>query len=329
MKKQFASCSVDLDNKWAYLKSHGDPRWESMPSYLPEVIPRILDWFDDREISSTFFVVGQDAEMEVNHESLGMIPRRGHEIANHSFHHEPWLHLYPPDQLVDEFGRAEKAIQEATGELTRGFRGPGFSLSDEVLRTLMRRGYVYDGTSFPTFLGPVARLYYFMSSGLSREQRDERKELFGRFTDGFKSLTPWKFHWRGKNLVEVPVTTMPLLKLPIHGSYLLFLGQFSATIAKFYFWMAMKLCRLMSVEPHFLLHPLDFMGYEDDQDLLFFPGMNQQREKKLELLTECMEILQDNFEVLTMHDHVQQIRNQEMPVSAVSMVPGGAGPEIG
>jgi len=192
----------------------------------------------------------------------------------------------------------------------------------------MRRGYVYDGTTFPTFLGPVARLYYFLSSGLSREEKEDRKELFGRFTDGFKSLTPWKFSWRGRELVEMPVTTMPIFKLPIHGSYILFLGRFSTTIAKLYFWIAVKLCRLMSVEPHLLLHPLDFMGYEDDQDLAFFPGMDQPRDRKVQLMTECMEILQQDFQVVGMRDHVELIRHREMPVSAVSVVPIGAAPEI-
>jgi peptidoglycan/xylan/chitin deacetylase (PgdA/CDA1 family) len=53
-----ACLSLDLDNKWSYLKSHGDPNWKSLPSYLNRIVPGILDVLDDLGIRITFFVVG-------------------------------------------------------------------------------------------------------------------------------------------------------------------------------------------------------------------------------------------------------------------------------
>ena len=50
-----ASLSLDLDNKWSYLKTHGDPDWESFPSYFDLVIPRFLDFFEDRDLKITVF----------------------------------------------------------------------------------------------------------------------------------------------------------------------------------------------------------------------------------------------------------------------------------
>ena len=41
--KTIASLSLDLDNKWSYLKTHGDPGWESFPSYLGILVPRDED----------------------------------------------------------------------------------------------------------------------------------------------------------------------------------------------------------------------------------------------------------------------------------------------
>ena len=322
--KPIASISLDLDNKWAYMKAHGDPKWESFPTYFPKVVPRILDILEQRDLKITFFIIGQDLEHEVNHAPLKMIADAGHEVANHSFNHEPWLHLYGPNQLAEEFQKTEDNIVKLTGQMPVGFRGPGFSLSDEVLRTLMRRGYLYDGTSFPTFLGPVARAYYFWTSGLSRDQKDDRKELFGRFKDGFKTLNPYSFSWRGRSIVEMPVTTMPIFRLPIHGSYLLFLAQISTTLAKFYFWIALKLCKLMSVEPHLLLHPLDFMGREDDDEMHFFPTMGEPTEKKVQLITECIAMLQKQFHCVTMKEHVLHAKTNELPASTISVVPEGA-----
>ena len=322
--KKLASISLDLDNKWAYLKAHGDEAWASYPSYLPTIVPRILDSLRERDLKITFFVVGQDAEQEVNLESLRMIADDGHEVANHSHNHEPWLHLYGPKRLAEEFDKAEQSIINATGQKPVGFRGPGFSLSDEVLRTLMRRGYQYDGTSFPTFLGPVARAYYFWSSGLSKDQKSERKELFGRFGDGFKTLTPYSFSWRGRSIVELPVTTMPILRLPIHGSYLQFLGQYSTLLAKAYFRFALWLCKLTGYEPHFLLHPLDFMGVEDDKEMAFFPTMNEPTEKKMDLIEDCLDILKKQYRIVTTKDHVANYQREKLPESTISVVPEGA-----
>lgn len=127
--KHAASISLDLDNLWSYLKTQGAPGWESFPSYLDVVVPRILDVLDRCGQRITFFIVGQDATIESNRAALKSIADAGHEIANHSFMHEPWLHLYDRERLNQEIGDAEKTIAAVTGQTTRGFRGPGFSTS--------------------------------------------------------------------------------------------------------------------------------------------------------------------------------------------------------
>ena len=88
-----ASLSLDLDNQWSYMKTHGDAGWESFPSYLDVVVPRALEFLKAKGLSITFFIVGQDAALDKNRESLRSIAAAGHEIGNHSFNHEPWLHL--------------------------------------------------------------------------------------------------------------------------------------------------------------------------------------------------------------------------------------------
>ena len=92
--KPLASLSLDLDNLWSYMKTHGDPGWEDLPSYLDLVVPRVLDFLKERGLCITFFIVGQDAALERNRDALAAIVRAGHEVGNHSFAHEPWIHLY-------------------------------------------------------------------------------------------------------------------------------------------------------------------------------------------------------------------------------------------
>src|SRR3954467_4695618 len=109
--KPLASLSLDLDNKWSYLKTHGEPSWSSYPTYLPLLVPRILDFLRERNLTITFFVVGMDAERPENCDALHAIAAAGHEIANHSHHHEPWLHLYSESEIEGELERAEHAIE--------------------------------------------------------------------------------------------------------------------------------------------------------------------------------------------------------------------------
>src|SRR3954471_11929964 len=93
-----ASLSLDLDNQWSYMKTHGDAGWQSFPSYLDIVVPRVLDFLKERnDLAITFFIVGQDAALPKNREALAALASAAggrHEIGNHSFNHEPWLHLY-------------------------------------------------------------------------------------------------------------------------------------------------------------------------------------------------------------------------------------------
>ncbi len=298
-----ASLSLDLDTKWAYRKTHGDPGWERFPTYLPLVVPRFLLTLHHLRQKMTVFVVGQDAAREENFEPLAAIADAGHEIGNHSFNHEPWLHLYSERDLVSELARTEEHLERVTGQCPIGFRGPGFSFCETLLKILIRRGYLYDASTFPTFLGPLARMYYFMNARLSREQREDRKQLFGGFREGFRPLAPFEWQFPEGRLLEIPVTTMPLFRLPIHASYILYLAGFSPTLARTWWRNSLRLCRWSGIGPSLLLHPLDFLGCDDDSDLAFFPAMNQPSQTKIELVHWMLELLQQQFDVVPMRQH--------------------------
>src|ERR1700759_2532492 len=97
--KPLASLSLDLDNKWSYMKTHGDAGGESFPSYFDVLIPRVLDLLKAHDLTITFFIVGQDAALPQNADALKKISAAGHEVGNHSFKHEPWLHLYSDAEI--------------------------------------------------------------------------------------------------------------------------------------------------------------------------------------------------------------------------------------
>jgi hypothetical protein len=303
---RYASLSLDLDNQWSYMKTHGDAGWQSHPSYLDAVVPRILGFLAGRGLKISFFIVGQDAALEKNRAALRSIAAAGHEIGNHSFRHEPWLHLYTRDELERELGQAEDAIEAATGVRPRGFRGPGFSLSEDTLETLQRRGYDYDATVFPNLLNPLARAYLFSTSKLTPEEKEQRSALFGTWKDALRPVRPFQWRLAGGRLLEIPVTTLPLFKVPMHLSYLIYLARFSRLAARAYLRFALAICRATGTQPSILLHPLDFMGGEDCPPLAFFPGMDITREKKLAIVGELFDILAAGRELVTMGEHARR-----------------------
>jgi len=317
--KPIASLSLDLDNQWSYMKTHGDAGWELFPSYLDLVVPRFLSIMKARSQRITVFVVGQDAALEKNQAALRLVADAGHEIGNHSFHHEPWLHLYSEPDVERELARAEEAIERATGRRPHGFRGPGYSLSPTVLRVLLRRGYRYDCSTFPTFLGPLARAYYFMTSDLPPEERQKRKELFGGWKEGLRPIDPYLWQLPEGSLVEIPVTTLPVLRVPIHLSYVLYLNIYSQVLARAYFATALATCRLFRTSPSILLHPLDFISGEDVDALSFFPGMRLPLERKLNCVTACLDMLAARFEVRCMEEQADAlVHRSNLPVEVAS-----------
>jgi uncharacterized small protein (DUF1192 family) len=306
-KKPIASLSLDLDNQWSYMKVHGDIGWDEFPSYLDIMVPRTLEFLEQRNLKITFFIVGQDAALEKNREMLQAISRAGHEIGNHSFHHESWLHLYTESEIEQEIAKAEENIERVTGIRPTGFRGPGYSFSPAVLNVLLRRGYQYDASTFPTILGPIARAYYFMTSRFSQEEKEKRRAMFGGFKDGLQPLKPYYWRIESERLLEIPVTTMPLFRIPIHFNYILFLGTFSPALAMLYFRIALWLCKRTKTQPSLLLHPLDFLGCDDVTELAFFPGMSLPSYKKLAMMNKIFQILTDQFTIVPMGYHAHLV----------------------
>ena len=326
--RPLASLSLDADNLWSYQKTHGDAGWDRYGTYLDVLVPRVLEFLAERDLTITFFIVGKDASLPENREPLAALAAAGHEIANHSFRHEPWLHLYERDELVDELRRAEEAIEEATGYHTIGFRGPGYSLSTTTLEILVERGYRYDASTLPMVIGPLARAYYFRTSKLTEEQKAERSELFGSWKDGLRSIRPYRWEVGRDALTELPVTTLPLGRVPIHVSYLLYLAGVRPSLARAYFSSALRLCRLRKVEPSILLHPLDFLGADDVDELAFFPAMGMAGKAKTELVGQFVDQLRARYRVVSMREHVDDIERRgglDLVAPRFSTEPAGVG----
>ncbi len=301
MSKPRASISVDLDNLWAYQRTHGDPEWERYGSYLQIAVPRMLDAFDEAGCKATVFIVGADAERPEADQLLGPITARGHEVGNHSFGHACWIHRSDPAEIREELSRADRAIRAATGQEAIGFRGPGFTWSPALLQAVADRCYRFDASTLPSFIGPVARWRLLATSHLTPAERALRADLFGSFGAGTMPNRPYQWRLPDRRLLlEIPVTTMPWSRAPFHQSYVVYLASFGQRLALSYFRTALAACRMDGVEPTILFHPLDWLGGDEVPELKFFPGMQLRVAAKLGLLQESLRILGESFELETM-----------------------------
>jgi peptidoglycan/xylan/chitin deacetylase (PgdA/CDA1 family) len=96
---------------------------------------QVADLLDAAGVRGTFFVVGKavDARPDLAVE----LTRRGHLLANHSYHHDYWRWL---DPRYPELARTQQAIRAATGECPAFFRPPHGQRTPFMAREVDRRG---------------------------------------------------------------------------------------------------------------------------------------------------------------------------------------------
>ncbi len=112
------------------------------------------------------------------------------------------------------------------------------------------------------------------------------------------------------------MTTLPLLRVPVHVSYLLALGNRSPALAIAYLRGALSMCRALHVQPSILLHPLDFLGGDDVASLAFFPGMAMRGGEKVAMVSRFVDILCSHFDVRPVLDHATAAASADLRVVA-------------
>ncbi len=298
IKRPHATLSLDLDNLWAYLRTHGDPSWNDFPSFLDCAIPRLLEFFDRSGHAITLFVVGQDIELARHGALFEGLAGGGHEVGNHSYSHRIDFHRLDANAVATELATTEKLIESIGAPRPVGFRGPAFRLSPDVINVLTARNYAYDASTFPTFVGPLARRFLKQRPGHASDAVSEHDGVFGSWRDGMRPLKPYRWQSESGRILELPVTTFPLVRVPIHFTYINFIADKSAIAAEAYFLAALTACRLTGTAPSLLLHATDFIGSEDSGCPSFLPGMRRTSDEKLTLMRRLLRRYFEWFDVM-------------------------------
>ena len=148
----------------------------------------------------------------------------------------------------------------------------------------------------------------FARRSLSEAERKERAQLFGRLADGLRpaSAYSWKLP-NGRTLLELPVTTFPVIKVPFHLSYLMYISRFSERLMVGYLRAALLACRVAGTEPSFLLHPLDLIDAKQEPRLAFFPGMDVPARRKADLFRRAIQMLKEHYSLVNMSTHARSL----------------------
>ena len=129
--------------------------WDALPRRAPEVVSRVLEWLDARQVRGTFFVLGWLAEKEPA--MVRAIHDAGHEVASHGWEHDLVGNL-GPDGFRASVARSRALLQDQTGQEVRGYRAPSFSIVpglEWAFDILLEEGYTYDASLFPISQHPT------------------------------------------------------------------------------------------------------------------------------------------------------------------------------
>ena len=144
--------SVDVEDWFHILELSSAPdfrQWDAQLSLVERNFYHLLDIFDEAGARVTCFFLGWVVEKFPR--LVRDASQRGHEIASHGYAHRLCYELGPTDFVAD-IVRARKVTEDALGGPVRGYRAPGFSVTDETpwfFDKLAYAGFKYDSSVFP------------------------------------------------------------------------------------------------------------------------------------------------------------------------------------
>src|SRR5262249_49943456 len=149
--------------------------------------------------------------------------------GNHTFGHRYDLTRLDSAAMKEEIDKGQEAIEKATGTKPRGFRAPGYTMTDELLGLLENAGVAYDSSVFPC---PVywglkrAALSLIRLSGRQSHSVPDTPNVLRAPTRPYHIGHPY---WTtGSGLLELPIQVTRGLRLPFIGTSLTVAGHRAA-----------------------------------------------------------------------------------------------------
>jgi len=273
----------DVDNVRLYEREHGVAESFDPHRIYDQALPILLDLIEQAGARATFFVVGQDAALKSCREFCLLARSRGHEIGNHTFSHRGDLYRLSFADKEREIAACDDVLSSLLGGPIRAFRAPGYYLDRDVLEILMGRGYLYDSSVLPGVVNQLMGAVIRWQSGRAIDK------TFGRRRYAFASqaitrITSSKDPTR--SILELPIATLPLVRLPVHTTFIFLLGMG-------YFRLAAALLGRFQRDSVFLFHAIDTLDYPADGELSSkVPALRYSLQERRSMLAEMLRRLQ-------------------------------------
>ncbi|MBX7190968.1 MAG: polysaccharide deacetylase family protein [Sandaracinaceae bacterium] len=265
---RLAAVSVDLDEIPCYAAIHGlDVPATSAHAIYERAVPRLAALFAAHAVPATFFAIGEDVLHEPVSRTLRELVAAGHEIASHSQSHLYDLTRRDRATIRREVAESLDTLERAVGVRPRGFRAPGYTITNEVFSVLRELGLAYDSSVFPCpgYYAPKAavigalRLKSALGRGKASRSIVDDPRVLGAPVDpyfpGDREGAYWSRGPRG-GLVELPIGVTRVARLPFIGTSVALAGERGARL----------LARQMVGRPVVVLelHGIDLSDARDD-----------------------------------------------------------------
>jgi len=273
-------------------------------------LPRFLQLFEAFGIKATFFVVGKDLLSDSKVGLLKEVVNNGHEIANHTMTHREGFSFLSFNEKRREIEDAEHIIQDKLGVTPKGFRTPSNDVDNEVLKILEDRGYLYDSSLMPTFYGPLIKRLKFGALKIPRKDH-----YLGRFQYGLSPLAPYhpsnERIWKKgtMKIIEVPITTMPLLRFPFHASF-----NFAAYHFGFgcgLFKLGYALLSLTGLPLNFVFHTNELSDPISEIEIKRQYGLNLPLTVKQKICSQILNAIKKDFDLIPTIDYARRLSQYE------------------
>ena len=217
-------------------------------------VPLLLDLFKESNVKATFYVTSDAAETTTD--ILREVIECGHEIGCHGYEHE-------------NLREATLKISDNLDVMPIGFRAHHNQINERILESLIKVGYKYDSSVVPS--SRVLNRNYFPSA----PQKPYHPSLYDISKYG------------GSPMIEVPISTLPILRLPLGLSYIMHFG-----LSLYKLFLLNTNSEIMNV----YLHPYDlFISPDKRKAPFYFRFMYKERGRGFQVLRNLLLYLKEKF----------------------------------
>jgi hypothetical protein len=316
--KNQASITIDVDSLASIYKGQGLKRPDGYNFIEFQTgLETIQRFFNEYQIKTTLFMVGNDFLPQPNHSVIRSIIQDLHEPANHSMTHPQGFRWLTPEEKKVEISAMGDICEKVTGLRPIGFRSPGWNIDDRTLPILKQLGYVYDSSVFPTSLMPLMKFAHWASMSGQPKPNRTTMGMWRYMTAPIKPFHTSQFSLAQKGvggIIEFPVSVSPILRIPFFATLLLFTGNW-------FFKALYKSIQRSGLPVQFQMHLSDFVDYSIPELDNQIPSTHQGAyipqalatplNKKLEVFRKMLDLMIADYEFITLGQWSNFLKDQE------------------